>query len=412
MQHYTKNIAMLSIHSSPIGELGTRNTGGMSVYVRELARHLGRNGHRVDLYTQKTNSGTQEFVPLYENVRLIHLKNGNGRTLHKDSLFPHLNGFFGKLEKFRIGQALRYDLIHSHYWLSGWLGHLASQDWGCPHLITFHTLGALKQTTGVGAKEPGLRIETERKLIGASDRILSSTQRDRELLLRHYSARPEKVGVVHCGVNPEIFHPVDRSAARKAIGVSPKASMVLFVGRFDPLKGIDRLLHAMVHVKRVKQPVLVLIGGDGRRTPEHERLSRLARSLGIDDIVQFRGRVDQPGLVPYYNAADVLVLPSHYESFGLVALEALACGTPVVATPVGAMPDIIREGKNGIVTHDGMPESLAAGIVATLDRLDRHEIAAEEVRRSVLKYSWAKSASAVSKEYRSAIEFKRNHQEN
>ena len=325
-------IAMLSVHSSPIGELGTKNTGGMSVYIRETAQELGNRGHLVDIYTRLNGSGQKQIAHLYDNVRLIHLKAGNNGQMNKLALYGHLDDFFKELEKFRDRESVDYDLIHSHYWLSGRVGSWAQERWKVPHVFMFHTVGAVKNSTVGSEKEPELRTAIEKNLARKCDRILVATDKERGHLVQHYGACPETIGVVPCGVNLNLFRPLDKIAARKQLGFAQDETVVLFVGRFAPLKGIDRLLEAMAHLKHHQRLRLVIVGGDGNNAPESQRLQGLSRGLSIQDSVTFVGRIEQSMLPPYYSAADVLVVPSHYESFGLVALESLASGTPVVAT--------------------------------------------------------------------------------
>jgi len=396
---HSLHIAMVSIHSSPIGAVGTRDTGGMSVYIKELSRELGRLGHRVDIYTRLVCPEDYHVVKLFENVRLINLCIGKGGYIAKLELYSYLADFFRKLEKFRNGQELQYDLIHSHYWLSGCLGNWAKDLWGVPHVIKFHTLGAVKNHTELGAQEPELRISAERKLSETCDRIVVSADREKEHLIRHYKASPNKIVVVPCGVNLHLFRPIDKVKARKRLGFAQDASIVLYVGRFDPLKGIERLLSAIVCLRYYKRLRLVIVGGDDHHFSSSQKIWKLVRQFGIEDTVHFAGRIDQNALNQYYSASDVLVVPSYYESFGLVGLESLACGTPVISTPVGAMESIIQEGETGQVLIDSSPRSLARAIETFITRQREKKISPQEVRASVLKFSWTHVASAIMNEY-------------
>jgi len=375
---------MLSIHSSPIGELGTKNTGGMSVYIRELARHLGNFGLRVDIYTRLNGTPHNQLVDLYDNVRLIHLSAGSNGYVHKLALYYYLSDFFKALEAFKNQQALRYDLIHSHYWLSGRLGSWVQDRWNIPHIVMFHTLGIVKNVAGVADREPDLRIATEKKLTQTCDRILAPTDREKENLLKYCHTAADKIGVVPCGVNLELFRPMDKAMARQRLGFGADERILLYVGRFDPIKGIDRLLEAMAHLKRVKGIRLVIIGGDGPETAEYRRLQKIAVERGIQNSVVFVGRIEQKNLPPYYSAADVLVVPSYSESFGLVGLESLACGTPVVTTDVGAMPYIVREGETGRIVADAAPRSLAHAVETALTGSGFKKLSPAMIRASVL----------------------------
>ena len=390
---------MFSIHSSPIGELGTKNTGGMSVYIRELARHLGVFGHRVDIYTRLNGSKHNQIIELYDNVRLIHLSAGSNGYVHKLALYYYLSDFLRALEGFKNQEGLHYDLIHSHYWLSGRLGSWVQDRWNIPHIVMFHTLGTVKNIAGVADREPDLRIATEKKLARTCQRILAPTDREKENLLKYCQPSAEKIGVVPCGVNLDLFRPMDKAAARQRLGFDEDESIVLYVGRFDPIKGIDRLLEAMAYLKHLQRMRLVIIGGDGPDTPEYQNLQQLSAKFGIQKSVRFVGRVEQNKLPPYYSAADALVVSSYYESFGLVGLESLACGTPVVATRVGAMERILEDGKTGYVVADATPRGLANSIEKIISNSANPLLSVHAIRASVLKYGWSNVASAVVNEY-------------
>jgi D-inositol-3-phosphate glycosyltransferase len=394
-------IAMLSAHSSPLGKLGSKDTGGMSVYVRELSRELGRRGHMVDIYTRHNRSAHDRVVELHKNVRLIHLRLGENQYISKAEMYPHLEGFFRQLEQFRLANHLEYDLIHSHYWLSGMLGIWAQETWKRPHVAMFHSLGAVKNHTGVGGPEPEIRIATENAVIKTCNRIFAPTQREKERLINFYGASPDKIGVVPCGVDLEFFCTMDQDAARRQLGFNTDDTLALFVGRFDSMKGLDRLIEAMRYLKHRRHFRLIVVGGDGIHTPEGQTLLGLARTFGVEDSIAFIGRIEQKDLPAYYNAADVMVMPSHYESFGLVSLEALACGIPVVATPVGVMDTIIKEGQNGQLVGNGDAKLLAKAIdkVTSLSPA----LSVDAIRQTVQVFGWPNIASAIIKEYEETL---------
>ncbi len=394
-------IAMMSVHSCPLGKLGGKNTGGMSVYIRELGRELGRRGISVDVYTRAHESVHDQIVEFGQNARIIHLKAGEGEEIEKLAIYPHLADFAGDLENFRQHHGLRYDLIHSHYWLSGLAGKWIQERWNVPHITMFHTLGAVKNATGIGQCEPELRLETEKELVRHCHRIIASTDREKKDLAYHYPC-PENISVIPCGVNLELFRPIEKARALHHIGLNGE-EIILFVGRIDPLKGIDNLLMAMTYLKK-KALRLVVIGGDEQSQPEMERLKSLSRSLRIQDSVVFHGMVNQERLPYFYSAADLCVVPSYYESFGLVALESLACGTPVVATKVGCMESVIRQGETGYVVLDNAPHRLADKIALLISQPNERPHSPESIRASVLTFSWAKIADVMLKEYRAAME--------
>ena len=390
-------IAMLSIHSDPIGELGTKDTGGMSVYIRELARQLGKRGHHIDIYTRMLKSEDRSITQLYENVRLIHLGIPNGGTLSKQALYPYLSKFFQALEVFRRSENQRYDLIHSHYWLSGRLGTRAQKLWDLPHVTTFHTLGEVKNQTGIDAHEPWFRVVAEKDIVQKCHRILALTNRERESLISLYDAPPKKIGVVPCGVNLDLFYPQGKAAARHKLGLDSDDIILLYVGRFESIKGLNLLLEAMTYLDANQRLRLVVVGGDDDSTPEFRTLAQATRDWRIGEKVSFIGRVDQQNLPTYYGAADVLVLPSYSESFGMVGLEALACGRPVVTTPVGAVDRLVHSTQAGCVVPGHTARSLADGIRMVIRN---HGMAsADRIRQSILAYSWSNVASAVIAEY-------------
>jgi D-inositol-3-phosphate glycosyltransferase len=392
-------IAMLCLHSSPFGELGTGDTGGMSVYVRELSQELGRAGHRVDIYTCADSETRGNRLFLSENVHLIHLDTGNGRPVTKDALYGHLPGVFQSLDTHISDRDICYDLVHSHYWLSGEVGRLAQDRWYIPHVMMFHTTGIAKRVACSEEREPARRLIAEKRLALKSDRILTATDREKDLIIKYYGVPEEKVGMVPCGVNLERFQPVERDIARKELGLQNSGFIVLYVGRFSPVKGLDRLMAAAAHLRSRRGLRFIIIGGDGRQTRASAELSRLASRASVENILTFQGRVEHDLLPLYYSAADMLVVPSYYESFGLVALESLACGTPVVATRVGAMDTLIKDGKTGLLIDTPAPRSLASGIEKIMEVSSGGGMPRDEIRSSILGYDWSNITSAVIREY-------------
>jgi len=394
---------MFSIHSCPIGELGTKDTGGMNVYIRELARELGNRGHRIDIYTRRHDPQDPQVIEINENVRVIHLKAGKNGYMHKLDIYPYLSDITLALEDFKTREGIHYDLVHSHYWLSGRVGNWAQNYWKIPHLIMFHTLGAVKNTTGVGEEEPRLRIATESHLVNSCDRIITATEREIRELERFYDAPADRMQIITCGVDLNLFRPVDQAAARRQLEFDPEEKLLLYVGRLEPQKGIERLLAAISHLKHLRKIKLAVIGGDGHHEPEFQRLLQLSKELDIQDNVFFAGRVDQQDLPTYYSAANLLIVPSHHESFGLVALEALACGTPVVASDVGAMRSIIIENETGCVVSPADPPGLADTIDAYFKKLRFRFGSPEMIRDSVAKFAWPNIADAMTEEYVSVL---------
>ena len=395
-------IAIISAHSCPVGTLGAKDTGGMSVYIVELARELGRQGHSVDAYTRVHDPQDPQIVNLGQNARLIHLRAGEDEEIHKLAVYSYLPDFACNLENFRKHNGLQYDLVFSHYWLSAWVGKYLQQWWHVPHIAMFHTLGAVKNAIGIGEDEPELRIETERDLARNCHHIIASTEREKEDLVQHYGSSPERIGVIPCGVNSELFQPLDKETAKQQIGFADD-KIILFVGRIEPLKGVDQLLKAMPYLQNGQEPRLVIIGGDDNSHYEMERLQGLSRALNIQDSVTFLGSIKQEKMPYFYSAADACVVPSHYESFGLVALESLACGTPVVATDVGDLKSIIRQGETGYVVTDNEPRHLADKIALLLSRSSPDMKSALSIRASVSRFSWPNIAEAIITECRRVL---------
>jgi D-inositol-3-phosphate glycosyltransferase len=394
---------MISMHSSPMGELGARDTGGMSVYVGEVARRLAQKGYAVDVFTRLQRPGSREVLQPFPNVRIIHLRAGPPECLPQSLLYGHLPEFFAGLEHFRKVESVRYDLVHSHYWLSGQSGRWARKQWQVPHVFMFHTLGILKNRNAGAEKEPDVRITVEQELATECDLILAGTEREKCHLVELYGTLPQRIRVVPCGVDLERFRPTKPEEARARLGLDGADPVVLYVGRFDPVKGVERLLAAASGLRRDLPLRLVLVGGGGENAREDRALRALCAELALEDCVTFAGRRAHNELPDYYRAADALVLPSHYESFGLVVLEALACGTPVIATRVGAVEDIIRPGVNGWVVAENSPASLAEGMRRVLEQRHTQKATADSIRATAADYDWGFVVGSIDRLYRALL---------
>lgn len=402
MENDRLNIALLSIHSCPLGRLGSKDTGGMSVYVIETARRLAELGHRVDIFTRSHEPTHGEVIKLGSGVRLIHLNPNCDFSVSKNALINHIDKFVSALDRFRRQENLTYDLIHSHYWLSGLTGLELSRMWAVPHVTMFHTLGAVKNRMGPTKDEPESRISSEKRIIMCCDRIIAATDRETGELERYYNANPDIVRVIPCGVNLGLFRPLDKQAARASLGLADRDEIVLFVGRIDPLKGIERLLAAIGRLDRPRLK-LVIVGGDG----ESEDLLNLSRSHGLGQQLIPVGRVDQPELAAYYSASDLLAVPSYHESFGLVALEALACGAPVMAADVGGLRDFISPGLNGCLIAQQPDQefipNFADGLQTVLDQVRSGMLSRKAIRGSVIGYDWPTAADALADQYQDLV---------
>jgi D-inositol-3-phosphate glycosyltransferase len=388
------NIAMISIHSCPLAVLGGRDTGGMNVYVRELARELAKRGHAVDIYTKAHQPEHGPAINLGQNVRLVHLDTGVDEDMPKIAIYDYIHRLASVAENFRKYNQLQYDLIHSHYWLSGLIGKELQKLWHVPQAVMFHTLGAIKNSLGIGESEPELRIESEREVISNCDRIIASTAGEKQDLVKLYRAPYDKISVIPCGVNLDLFQPIDRETARRELGLDHQ-KVILFVGRMDPLKGLERLLRAMPHMDG-DRPLLMVVGGDAQS--QVQSLQDLTKELDIERRVRFVGPVVQSRLPLYYSASDICAIPSHYESFGMVALESLACGTPIVATDVGGLKNIIRNIKAGRILCDNSPHSLASEITELFHGTE-NEGRTQICRDAIAGLSWADIADQILVEY-------------
>jgi D-inositol-3-phosphate glycosyltransferase len=392
------NIAMISIHSCPLGVLGGRDTGGMNVYVRELARELAKRGHLIDIYTKAHQPQHGPPINLGQNVRIIHLDTGVDEDMPKLAIYDYIQRLACGAEDFRKYNQIQYDLIHSHYWLSGLIGKQLQTLWHVPHAVMFHTLGAVKNSIGIGEYEPELRIESEREVISSCHRIIASTTKETEYLKKHYGASPDKITVIPCGVNLDLFQPIDKETARRELGLDHQ-KVILFVGRMDPLKGLEQLLGALTYIEGEKSPMLMIVGGDEHSQGQVQVLQQTAKDLHLENRVTFAGSVAQDKLPLFYSAADICTIPSYYESFGMVALESLACGTPIVTTNVGGMRYIVNHEKIGRIVEDNSPHNLASEISKILFQPEDKMQHVKTRRDRMAEFSWATIADRILQEY-------------
>ncbi len=366
-------IALLSVHTCPLAALGGKETGGMNVYVRELARELGRLGVAVDVFTRSQNSAVPQVVPLGENARVVHIEAGPPAPIPKGEVHAYLRAFVEGVEAFRRAEGLRYDLLHSHYWLSGVVGLDLRARWGGPLVHMFHTLGDLKNAAARHPDdlEPPIRLAEERRVALGADRLVAANPVERAHLRWYYGAAADRIAVIPCGVDLDLFSLRDGRQARARLGLGADR-ILLYVGRLAPIKGVETLLRALAFLKAdgfgARDLRLLVVGGgiEERWDGEGSRLRALARRLGVEAWVEFRGAQPQDVLPEYYAAADLCLMPSLYESFGMVALEAMACGVPVVGSRVGGLAVTIREGVTGSLVPEGDPDQLGRRIGALL----------------------------------------------
>ncbi len=351
------HVALISFHTCPLASPGEGKAGGMNVYVRELSRCFSSMGVKVDLYTRSHSDHESEVDQVDENVRVIHL-GGGPIDAPLSSYSRYLPDFLDNVLDFIDRNSLHYDVVHSHYWLSAWVGQRVSKARDMVHCTTFHTLAQLKVQAKAGESESSMRFDVERESMASADMVVASSPHEREAMVRFYDAPRERIQVVPCGVDLSLFRPLDIGESRKKLGLNGE-KVIIYVGRVEPIKGLDLLLRSTAMMEGREALKVLIVGGNLAQEEEVQKLKDLADELGIANITEFIGIVDQKHLPMYYSAADVCVVPSHYESFGLAALESLACGTPVVATRVGGLPAVVQHGRNGYLMPWRCPEPFA-----------------------------------------------------
>ncbi|MBE0684976.1 MAG: glycosyltransferase [Anaerolineaceae bacterium] len=395
------NVAMLSYHTCPLATLGGKDTGGMNVYVHQLTRTLGKLGVRVDVFTRSQD----EHVPhvlhdLGYHNRVVHIPAGPEVPLPKAELERYIPKFVQGIKTFAESKDIQYDLIHSHYWMSGLAAIELSQSWNIPFLQMFHTLVLMKNRIARSPQEMEgeYRILGEKKVISKANRIIAATLAEKSQLEFLYDAPSSKISVIPPGVDTRHFYPIPKDEAKEVVGVPENTHTILFVGRIEPLKGIDNLIQAISIIQkngelRCCPHNLVIIGGEPDAKPEEmnaemARLQDMVEDCGIENFVIFLGKQDQQMLPYYYSAAEVVVMPSHYESFGMVALEAMACGTPVVASQVGGLAFLVRDGETGFVVPGNDVQLLARRLVELIkDKELRNKLGSKSAEYAKL-YAW------------------------
>lgn len=397
-----RRLALLSVHTSPLAPLGGKKTGGMNVYVRDLAQELGRRGILVDIYTRRTSSTLPDVdISLGENVRVIHLLAGAAVPLDPDEVYPHLSQFAAGVIAFATRQGIQYDIVYSHYWLSGWVANKLKEVWNTPFIHMFHTLGQMKHRIGSGMPAiPDTRVTVENQIVKWADRIVAATQAEYAQLLWLYRADRRKIVIVPPGVDTDRFYPRSQEAAKSKLGIKMVRNLLLFVGRIEPLKAVDTILEAIDLVGREYPHLLeklsfAVIGGDPDNPTDRElsRLKALSDELNLSDVVDFLGAKDHRLLPWYYAAATAVIMPSDYESFGMVALEAMASGTPVIASDVGGLAYLIKDHETGFLVPVRDPVALADAITSLLADTARYTGMSRNAAKLARQYAWSTIAS-------------------
>lgn len=410
-------IAMLSYHTCPLATLGGKDTGGMNVYVREITRKLGRLGIHVDVFTRSQD----EHVPhvlhdLGYGNRVVHIPAGPEIPLPKKELSMHIDEFVNGIRSFTDIKEISYDLIHSHYWMSGIAAIELKAIWGIPFIQMFHTLVLMKNRVAQDPKdiEGEYRLDGENKILRAADRIVAATPAELAQLQWLYKSDVNRIVVIPPGVDTRHFYPISKDEAKEYIGVPPCEKMLLFVGRIEPLKGLDILLEAIAYLRKrglfEENPFcLAVIGGDpdvssDAMSVEMARIQALRGQYGLEELVTFLGKRSQDSLPYYYSAAEAVIVPSAYESFGMVALEAMACGTPVVASQVGGLAFLIEDNVTGFTVPVDEPEALAERISQLMSDPDLREQMSARAEIAARDYDWEKITTRLISLYSEVIE--------
>jgi D-inositol-3-phosphate glycosyltransferase len=406
-----RRVAMISLHTSPLDQPGTGDAGGMNVYVLELSKRLAQRGVDVEIYTRATSSTLPPTVDVAPGVRVHHVMAGPFEGLDKSELPAQLCMFARDLLRAEAGHEHgHFDLIHSHYWLSGQVGALLRDRWSVPLVHTMHTMAKVKnaQLAEGDTPEPHARVLGEEQVVETADMLLANTFAEAEQLIDLYDAEPSAVQVVPPGVDLDLFRPRPQAEARQRLGLPVDAVVPTFVGRLQPLKAPDVLLKAVARLVAAEPAlrerlVVPVIGGPSGSGLEHpEALAELAEGLGITDLVRFVPPVERDTLVDWYAASTLVCVPSYNESFGLVAIEAQAAGTPVVAAAVGGLPTVVRDGVTGLLVDGHEPEDYATAI----GRLVRDASLREEMARAALaharEFAWERTADQTLDVYRKA----------
>jgi D-inositol-3-phosphate glycosyltransferase len=406
-----ERLAMISLHTSPLDQPGTGDAGGMNVYVIELAKRLARRGVEVDIFTRATSSTLPPVVDADDGVHVRHIHAGPFEGMTKNDLPAQLCVFAREVLRTEASQPVgHYDLVHSHYWLSGQAGALARDRWGVPLVHSMHTMAKVKNDAMAegDVPEPMARLIGEEQVVEAADMLIASTDLEAKQLIELYDADPARVEVVHPGVDLDVFQPVPRGEARAAVGLPADADVLLFAGRIQPLKAPDVLLRAVAALLerepgRRERTVVPIVGGpSGSGLHKPQALADLAAQLGITDVVRFVPPVTQAELALWYAAATLVAVPSYNESFGLVAVEAEAAGTPVIAAAVGGLTTAVRDGESGLLVDSHRTSDWADALHRVLTDGPLRDRLEAGARRQASLFSWDATAEATLKVYEKA----------
>ncbi len=403
---------MLSAHTSPLEQPGDGDAGGMNVYVLELSRQLAARGIEVEIFTRATSRHQPAVHDAGPGIRVHHVAAGPFEGLEKNDLPSQLCSFVRDVLRAEVEHDPgHFDLVHSHYWLSGQVGTVARERWNVPLVHTMHTMAKVKNAllADGDAAEPVGRIYGEEEIVRLADRLIANTAEERRELIELYDAAPDRVAVVHPGVDVDVFRPGRQAEARELLGLPADAAVLLFAGRIQPLKAPDVVIKAAAEMLR-RDPALrerlvvaVVGGASGSGLEQPTALSDLSAELGLQDVVRFVPTVSQRGLSDWYAAATVVCVPSHNESFGLVAIEAQACGTPVVAARVGGLTTAVSDGVTGVLVDGHDPVDYASAIHPLLTDPDAREAMSQKAVRHAEAFGWDVTADRTLGVYAEAV---------
>lgn len=402
-----RRIALISEHASPLGALGGVDSGGQNVYVAQVAKHLVMFGYQVDVFTRRDALQLPEVVTSCPGLRIVHVPAGPPRPIAKEDLFPFMDGFADWMFAW-CAAGDRYDLVHANFWMSGMVASRLREAIGIPMVITFHALGRVRLLhQGAADRFPRERLAIEERLMHQADRILAECPQDEEDQVAHYRADRAKIRVIPCGFDPAEFWPIEKAAARTALGLDPCERLVVHVGRMVPRKGIDTAIRGFARLvvnDRVPARMLV-VGGeadspDPKLTPEIGRLQQVAWEEGVADHVTFIGRRGRDVLRYYYSAADVFITTPWYEPFGITPLEAMACGTPVIGSDVGGIKYTVQDGKTGYLVPPKDPLAIAQRLVTLYRNPELLATFAQRgLRRVRTRFTWTRVAARIAAAY-------------
>ena len=385
-------ILIISYHTCPENKLGSKDSGGLNIYLHEISNQLGTKGHTVDIFTREHDIRDPLEIEINNNSKVIHLNAGD-LAEEKHQMHNYIDLFTSNLINYIDEQNLQYDLIYSNYWMSGIVGELISEKLKIPHIITFHTMGLTKRSVNYLENESDFRIENELDLIQKSDAIVVPTHQEKENLILNYKS-DNNIYIVSPGVDLEKFKSKNKFESRKKLGLSQTTKILLSVGRLEPIKGYDVLINALsfLNISDDFDVRLLIIGGDSKSQNELERLNSLKLKHGLSNQVNFLGAIDHDELPIYLSAADVFVMPSAYETFGIAALEASACNLPVIAPQVGGLKSVVKHGQTGFLSVNKSPESLMHYLEILLKNKPLRELFGVNSRLHAMNYSWEKSS--------------------